>query len=469
MKKFIIRLCLVIIAFIACISLKGINASASSHPNCTLEQQENASNGNETKIRYIATISNLEDLNDINEITFYFYLYNPNDIHDQKSATYTTTTVYDEVLGENGKPKELNTYYAVHTLYDLTKFSGYTITVGVGLTYHNIKNNISTNFVSHIIRNDLDSKELLLSNPTSSEFTGKAPKMKEDATKLTKEDYCNTDFYYDNKVDGVGRWNIANKYKAVIYTHQLDQGSIYEKQKVIMDFETGNLFFYYESFDIFYGKTLTLSTYAIRKDDTYTIITEISLNSFRYDKKIVNIGDGIANGTVKFYTTMSAEDIVLNDESEGEYINASAENNAPINKNLLFNIEKYAGWRNPDILKEQLTIIDSIYGNKENGYYYINHGGNWLTVIDEYCLAFTASENVHYGFYYSEKSLLNDPVSLTGNFTIYNREELGLSKNQLFNKTYFPFAIAPYEIDSWVGNLSFYNEKAFIEKYFEVE
>ena len=214
MKKFIIRLCLVIIAFIACISLKGINASASSHPNCTLEQQENASNGNETKIRYIATISNLEDLNDIDEIIFYFYLYNPNDIHDQKSATYTTTTVYDEVLGENGKPKELNTYYAVHTLYDLEKFSGYTITVGVGLTYHNIKNSTYTNFVSHIIRNNLDSKELVLSNPTSSEFTVKAPKMKEDATKLTKEDYCNTDFYYDNKVEGVGRWNITNKYKS---------------------------------------------------------------------------------------------------------------------------------------------------------------------------------------------------------------------------------------------------------------
>ena len=167
MKKIIIRLCLVIIAFIACISLKGINASASSSPDCTLEQQENTSNGNETKIRYIATISNLEDLNDIDEIIFYFYLYNPNDIHDQKSATYTTTTVYDEVLGENGKPKELNTYYAVHTLYDLEKFSGYTITVGVGLTYHNIKNSTYTNFVSHIIRNNLDSKELVLSNPTS--------------------------------------------------------------------------------------------------------------------------------------------------------------------------------------------------------------------------------------------------------------------------------------------------------------
>jgi hypothetical protein len=466
MKKIIIRLCLVIIAFIACISLRGINAFASSSPDCTLEQQENTSNGNETKIRYIATISNLEDLNDIDEIIFYFYLYNPNDIHDQKSATYTTTTVYDEVLGENGKPKELNTYYAVHTLYDLEKFSGYTITVGVGLTYHNIKNSTYTNFVSHIIRNNLDSKELVLSNPTSSEFTVKAPKIKDNATKITKEDFCNTDFYYDNKVDGVGRWNIANKYKAVIFTHQLDQGRVYEKQKVIMDFETGNLFFYYEEFDIFYGKTLTLSTYAVRKDDTYTIITEISLNSFRYQKEMQG-RDGIANGTVKFYTTMSAEDIVLNDESEGEYINSLEENNASINKNLLFNIEKYAGWRNPDILKEELAL--NIYGNKENGYYYINHGGNWLTVLDEYCLAFTESKNVYYGFYYSENSLLNDPVSLTGNFTIYNREELGLNKNHVFNETYFPFAIAPYEINSWGGYLSFYNEKAFLEKYFEVE
>ena len=146
--------------------------------------------------------------------------------------------------------------------------------------------------------------------------------------------------------------------------------------------------------------------------------------------------------------------------------NSLEENNAPINKNLLFNIEKYAGWRNPDILKEELAL--NIYGNKENGYYYINHGGNWLTVLDEYCLAFTESENVYYGFYYSENSLLNDPVSLTGNFTIYNREELGLNKNHVFNETYFPFAIAPYEINSWVGYLSFYNEKDLIEKYFEV-
>jgi hypothetical protein len=292
--------------------------------------------------------------------------------------------------------------------------------------------------------------------------------MKDDATKLTKEDYCNTDFYYDNKVDGVGRWNITNKYKSLIFTCQHDMISVYEKQKVIMDFETGNLFFYYEEFDIFYGKILTLSTYAIRKDDTYTIITEIVLNSFRYEKEISKYDD-FANGTVRFYTTMSAEDIVLNDESEGEYINTSTEDKTPINKNLLFNIEKYAGWRNPDILKEHLTLNDSIYGNKENGYYYINHDENWLTILDEYCLAFNELENVHYGFYYSENSLLNDPVSLTGNFTIYNREELGLSKNQLFNETYFPFAIAPYEISSWPGYISFYTEKAFIEKYFEVE
>lgn len=467
MKK-LVSIFLVITAFVFLIFISDVKVSASQGPNFKLEQQENEAGGNETKIRYIATIEFDSDLNEISEITFYFYLFNPNDPKDQKSATYTTTKVYNEILGKNGKPKALNTYYAVCTVEDVELFSGYTISVAVGCTYHNIKNSYYSNYVSHIIRNNTDSKELVFSNPKSPEYVFTAPKKKSNAVELSKDDYSNTDFLYDNKKDGFGRWNVANKYKSVIYTARFDMNSAYVNEKVIMDFETGNLFFYYEYFDHFYGKTLTLTTYAIRKDDTYSIATEINLNSFKSYIASKN-SYVVADGNAKFYTTMSAEDVVLNDESEGEYINNTLNNEYPINKNLLYNIEKYAGLYNPSVLREEDLECASIYGNKEEGYFYLTVADHIL-VIEDYCLQFDGStkNNDSFGIYYSENPLVSDSIDLN-EYKYYDRNELNLKNDD----TYFPFAIAPYEISQLQYGEYFsgllHNSPEFLKKYFNVQ
>ena len=99
-----------------------------------LEQQENDTTGNETKIRYIATIENLYDLDDISKITFNFYLYKYDSVESySKNGTFTTTKVYESVSGTNGKAKVDHTYYAVFTLTGVEKFKDYTISTYVAL------------------------------------------------------------------------------------------------------------------------------------------------------------------------------------------------------------------------------------------------------------------------------------------------------------------------------------------------
>lgn len=393
-------------------------------------------------------------------------MFNPNDPKEQKSATYTTTNVYDEILGENGKPKVLNTYYALYTVYDLELFAGYTISVGVGCTYHSIKNSHYSNYVSHIIRNNLDSKELVFSNLTSPEYVFTLPKKKYDAIELSKDDFDNTDFFYDEKKDGFGRWNIANKYKSVVHTAQFNRRSSYVKEKSIMDFDTGNLFFYYENFDIFYGKTLMITTYAIREYDRYSIATEIVLNSFEFSDSY-SFNPLFADGTLKIYTTLSAEDIILNDESEGEYINTTSNNEYPINKNLLFNIEKYAGLYNPSLIKESQQTPD-IYGNKETGYFYLSLMDQ-IAVIEDYSLQFYGTSSADEGTYYSENSLLSDSIDLN-EYQLYERKDLNLCSK---DDTYFPFAIAPYEVEQMGYGEYFasliYDSPKFVKEYFHVQ
>ena len=110
-----------------------LHVHAESSITASLEGQENNTLGSETKIRYIATIENVSDLNEIKSIRFNYYLYKYISTGSySNSATYTTTKVYDEVLGTNGKAKVDNTYYAV---FKLTGMSGITGAFTARLVY----------------------------------------------------------------------------------------------------------------------------------------------------------------------------------------------------------------------------------------------------------------------------------------------------------------------------------------------
>ena len=141
--------------FVFLISFGSTKVFADNDITCTLEQQENDTTGNETKIRYIATIENLYDLNDIAKITFNFYLYKYNDVNSYaKEGTFTTTKVYESVAGTNGKVKVDHTYYAVFTLTGVEKFKDYTISTYVALDVEG--DDIESNLVSHTIQDSGD-------------------------------------------------------------------------------------------------------------------------------------------------------------------------------------------------------------------------------------------------------------------------------------------------------------------------
>jgi alpha-amylase len=109
---------------VAGISCVAVNAAATyaDQIDVSLEQQENTGGD---KIRFISTMTPVTDLNSITKIYLNFTLSKAGEA--TKNASLTTTSVYDEVLGTNGKNKSSNTYYAVHTLTDLQDFKGWTL------------------------------------------------------------------------------------------------------------------------------------------------------------------------------------------------------------------------------------------------------------------------------------------------------------------------------------------------------
>ncbi|RIA75834.1 arabinogalactan endo-1,4-beta-galactosidase [Anaeroplasma bactoclasticum] len=141
--------------FLFVLGVSNFKVNADSQINTYLEQQENDSTGNETKIRFICTIENVSDLNSISKITFNFYLYNYISTGSySENGTYTTTTVYDSVEGTNGKNKIDNTYYAVFTLTGVDKFKDYTLSTSVTLDTN--VGDITTNEVTHTIQDSGD-------------------------------------------------------------------------------------------------------------------------------------------------------------------------------------------------------------------------------------------------------------------------------------------------------------------------
>lgn len=141
--------------FLFVLGVSNFKVNADSQINTYLEQQENDSTGNETKIRFICTIENVSDLNSISKITFNFYLYKYISTGSySENGTYTTTTVYDSVEGTNGKNKIDNTYYAVFTLTGVDKFKDYTLTTSVTLDTN--LGDITTNEVTHTIQDSGD-------------------------------------------------------------------------------------------------------------------------------------------------------------------------------------------------------------------------------------------------------------------------------------------------------------------------
>ena len=104
------------------ISCAAVNASASYADTIgvSLEQQENTKGD---KIRFISTMTPVTDLTSITKINLNFTLSKAGEA--TKNASITTTSVYDEVTGTNGKNKVSNTYYSVYTLTDLAEYQGW--------------------------------------------------------------------------------------------------------------------------------------------------------------------------------------------------------------------------------------------------------------------------------------------------------------------------------------------------------
>ena len=89
------------------ISCVAVNAAATKADqiDVILEQQENTTND---KIRFISTMTPVTDLASITKINLNFTLSKSGET--TKTASITTTNVYDEVSGTNGKDKVDDTY-----------------------------------------------------------------------------------------------------------------------------------------------------------------------------------------------------------------------------------------------------------------------------------------------------------------------------------------------------------------------
>ena len=106
-------------AGISCVAVNA-NASYADTIGVSLEQQENTQGD---KIRFISTMTPVTDLTSITKINLNFTLSKAGET--TKNASITTTSVYDEVTGTNGKDKVSNTYYSVYTLTDLAEYQGW--------------------------------------------------------------------------------------------------------------------------------------------------------------------------------------------------------------------------------------------------------------------------------------------------------------------------------------------------------
>ena len=106
-------------AGISCVAVNA-NASYADTIGVSLEQQENTQGD---KIRFISTMTPVTDLTSITKINLNFTLSKAGEA--TKNASITTTSVYDEVTGTNGKDKVSNTYYSVYTLTDLAEYQGW--------------------------------------------------------------------------------------------------------------------------------------------------------------------------------------------------------------------------------------------------------------------------------------------------------------------------------------------------------
>ena len=106
-------------AGISCVAVNA-NASYADTIGVSLEQQENTQGD---KIRFISTMTPVTDLTSITKINLNFTLSKAGEA--TKNASITTTSVYDEVTGTNGKNKVSNTYYSVYTLTDLAEYQGW--------------------------------------------------------------------------------------------------------------------------------------------------------------------------------------------------------------------------------------------------------------------------------------------------------------------------------------------------------
>lgn len=129
---------------VSCFAVKAAGTKADDI-DVILEQQENAAND---KIRFISTMTPVTDLSSITKIDLNFTLSKAGEttLH----ASRTTTQVYDEVSGTNGKDKASNTYYSVFTITDLSEYVGWTLTTSFDY-YYSDSSNESTNEVTYTI------------------------------------------------------------------------------------------------------------------------------------------------------------------------------------------------------------------------------------------------------------------------------------------------------------------------------
>ena len=147
LKTLFLLLCAFSIAIFSAANVHAaeIQPTLASQIDVSLEYQENTDG---TKIRYVSTITPLEDLSSVTKIDIKLTI--SKDGEDSRQTTITTTKVYDEIQGTNGKAKKENTYYSVYTITELKSYSSWTL--GATFEYFYSDNSYDkTNEVSYTI------------------------------------------------------------------------------------------------------------------------------------------------------------------------------------------------------------------------------------------------------------------------------------------------------------------------------
>lgn len=130
-----------LIPFSIAIGAKAEDETISDDIDTKLEYQLSADGED---MRFISTmeLKNDRTLSDITKIDMSFTL--KKDGEEDKTKTIETTTVYDVISGENGKPKVDNTYYAVFKITDLKEnYEGWTIDTSFTYTYTDASTDIA--------------------------------------------------------------------------------------------------------------------------------------------------------------------------------------------------------------------------------------------------------------------------------------------------------------------------------------